>query len=140
MGHIVVGVDGSDDARRAVEWAVDEARARGWTIRLVHSWEFPKPSPSPDGGLAPVDFEGVANRVLDEAAEAVPDDVTVEREVANDNPAQALIRCSQQAELVVVGSRGIGGFKGLLLGSVSSQVVNHAQCPVVVVPKDDRAG
>ena len=136
MGTIVVGVDGSEHARRALEWAIDEARLRGAELHLVHSWKFPPPSPLPDGGIAPADFEGAANAILDDACSIVPDGVAIRREIANDNAAHALVRCSERADLVVVGARGLGGFTGLLLGSVSEQVVHHARCPVVVVPGD----
>jgi nucleotide-binding universal stress UspA family protein len=136
MGIIVVGVDGSDHARRALEWAIDEAKLRRASLYLVHSWKFPAPVPLPDGGVAPADLEGAANAVLDEAAALVPGGVAVQREIANDHAAHALVRASQGAELLVVGARGLGGFKGLLLGSVSEQVVHHARCPVVVVPGD----
>lgn len=136
MGSIVVGVDGSDGARRALEWAIDEAKLRDATLHLVHSWMFTAPVPLPDGGIAPADFEGAANAILDDACALVGDGVAVVREVANDNAAHALVRCSEGADLVVVGARGLGGFKGLLLGSVSEQVVHHARCPIVVVPRD----
>ena len=136
MGVIVVGVDGSDHARDALRWAIDEAKLRGASLHLVHSWKFPTPVPLPDGGLAPADLEGAANAILDEAEALVGDGVPIRREVANDNAAHALVRCSEGADLVVVGARGLGGFTGLLLGSVSEQVVHHARCPVVVVPGD----
>ena len=136
MGEIVVGIDGSDHARRALGWAVEEAKLRGATLRLVHSWKFPAPVPLPDGGVAPADLEGVANATLDDACALVDDGVAVQREIANDHAAMALVRCSEGADLVVLGARGLGGFKGLLLGSVSAQVVHHAKCPVVIVPGD----
>jgi nucleotide-binding universal stress UspA family protein len=134
MSEIVVGVDGSEHAQRALLWAIDEAKLRGAALHLVHSWQFPAPTPLPDGGLAPADLEGAANAILDDAVALVPDGVTIRREIANDHAARALIRCSEAADLVVVGARGHGGFTGLLLGSVSEQVVHHARCPVVVVP------
>jgi nucleotide-binding universal stress UspA family protein len=136
MRTIVVGVDGSDHARRALRWAIDEAKLRGATLHLVHSWRFPPPVPLPDGGLAPADIEGVAQAVLDDASALVPDGVAIRREIAADHPAHSLVRASEGADLLVVGARGLGGFKGLLLGSVSEQVVHHARCPVVIVPGD----
>jgi len=138
MGTIVVGVDGSEHARRALLWAIDEAKLRGASLHLVHSWRFPPPVPLPDGGLAPTDFEAVAKSVLDEATALVPEGVSIRQEIAADHPAHALIRASMGADLLVVGARGLGGFKGLLLGSVSEQVVHHAHCAVVVVPSDSR--
>jgi nucleotide-binding universal stress UspA family protein len=136
MGRIVVGVDGSENANRALEWAVDEAKYRAATLHLIHSWKFPPAMPLPDGGIAPADIEGVANAILGEAKALIPADVSVETEVANEFAARALIRASEGADLVVVGARGMGGFKGLLLGSVSQQVAHHARCPIVIVPHD----
>jgi nucleotide-binding universal stress UspA family protein len=138
MGTIVVGVDGSEHARRALLWAIDEAKLRGASVHLVHSWRFPPPVPLPDGGLAPADFEAVAKGVLDDATALVPEGIAVRKEIATDHAAHALIRASAGADLLVVGARGLGGFTGLLLGSVSEQVVHHAHCPVVVVPHEDR--
>lgn len=143
MGEIIVGVDGSEHAHRALGWALAEAALRGSVVRAVHSWRFPPATKGPDG-LPHADIAGTAERVIDDAVAAalaeVPDasGVTIEREVAGELPAQALIRCSEGAELVVVGSRGLGGFKGLLLGSVADQVAHHARCPVVIVPPADR--
>jgi nucleotide-binding universal stress UspA family protein len=139
VGTIVVGIDGSENSHDALAWAVGEARLRGAKVRLLHSWTFPAVAAGADG-LPHADLQAAAEKVLDEALGAIPDPkrVELEREVANDSPAQCLVQASETAELVVVGSRGLGGFTGLLLGSVTQQVVHHAKCPVVIVPHAER--
>jgi nucleotide-binding universal stress UspA family protein len=138
MGTIAVGVDGSEHARRALAWAVEEARLRSCDVLVVHSWDFPPAMKGADG-LPHADLLAAAQKVIDEAIAAVDTSgVEIRSEVAPDLPAQALIRASQTADLAVVGSRGLGGFKGLLLGSVAHQVSAHAGCPVVIVPHEER--
>jgi nucleotide-binding universal stress UspA family protein len=95
----------------------------------------------PTASFAPAYGEDEARKQLDDALAAVADNadgIEVERVVVNDLPARGLLHAVRHDDLLVVGSRGIGGFKGLLLGSVSQQVVNHAPCPVVVVPGEER--
>jgi nucleotide-binding universal stress UspA family protein len=138
-GRIVVGVDGSENARMALRWAVDEAARRGARLEVVHSWHVPYV-----GGMYgptivgdPVTFEQVARKELGRivgsvdtsALTAPPQEICI-----NGGPAEAVLRLAKDADLVVVGSRGLGGFAGLLLGSTSSQVIHHATCPVVMVP------
>ncbi|AKT51857.1 universal stress protein [Arsenicicoccus sp. oral taxon 190] len=137
--RVVVGVDGSSGARPALEWAAREAEGRRATLVLVMAQELAVPAPSEAGwtfGLDDVLREST-ERLLDEAAELVrrrhPDlDVTTQGVFGS--PAAALIEASRHATLVVVGSRGAGGWPGLLLGSVSGAVAAHGHCPVVVVP------
>jgi nucleotide-binding universal stress UspA family protein len=139
MSTIVVGIDGSENSRLALEWARDEAKLRGVTLHVVHSWTFPLASRGADG-LPHADIEAAARRVLDDAVARCADaGIEVTSEIASESAAQALIRASQGAELLVVGSRGVGGFRGLLLGSVTQQVTHHARCPVVIVPHPERA-
>lgn len=144
MPGIVVGVDGSEPSRRALSWAIREAARHHLplTVITVHrasarpATEVYWPMPDlPDG--TSLDQEGMrkavrelVNKAATEAGEPVPD-VTVT--VTTGNPAEELIRASRDADMVVVGSHGRGGFASLLLGSVSSQVVHHAAVPVVVV-------
>jgi nucleotide-binding universal stress UspA family protein len=139
--RIVVGVDGSKPANRALRWAVDEARLRGGVLELVHAWRVPVSvvgvAPGATVGVDPFGLETNAAAVLDEATDAV--DQTglawpVERTLSNRGAAWAILESARQADLVVVGSRGRGGFAGLVLGSVSHQVTHHAPCPVVVIP------
>jgi nucleotide-binding universal stress UspA family protein len=140
MSKIVVGIDGSEHSNRALAWAATEAKLRGSTLVLVHAWHFPPAMPDPlDGGFAHIDFEGAAKEVIDEAKSTLDPDLLVETEIANESAGRALITASDGADLVVVGARGLGGFKGLLLGSVSQQVAHHAHGPIVIVPVDRQA-
>jgi len=140
MEQIVVGVDGSESSRTALEWAVDEASHRGATVVAVHAWE-----PILTAGLRSAAvysdeaIQEAGGAVLDEAIAAVdpPEGVTIERRCVRGNATAALLEVAGGADLLVVGTRGLGGFGRLLLGSVSSQVVHHAPCPVVVVPITD---
>lgn len=134
MERIVVGLDGSESAQKALRWAVDEARRRNATVEAVYAWHQAFVAPTHILG-DPDLFEQDALKLLDDAIGAVDTSgVTVERKVHTGNPSYALLREAKAADLVVVGSRGRGGFSGLLLGSVSQHVVHHAPCPVVVVP------
>ena len=136
--RIVVGVDGSDSARAALGWALEEGRARQATVVVVHAWN------AAIGGLAFViplvdveAMEAAARLLVEQELEAVDTSglPAVERHIVVDSPAGALLGVAEDATLVVVGKRGRGGFKELLLGSVSDQVTQHAPCPVVVVPR-----
>jgi nucleotide-binding universal stress UspA family protein len=134
---IVVGVDGSPGSLDAMRWSVDEAALRGDEVVAVHAWSYP-PVSTMHGALRvmEIDFAGAAAELLEAAvAEAVPggSPVPIERVVVESPPAPALLDAAADAELLVVGSRGLGGFKGLLLGSVSQHCAHHAPCPVVVV-------
>lgn len=134
-GRIVVGVDGSPGGRRALEWALDEARRRDAVLEVVHAWTYPPT----EFTVAPEEFAVAAAEVITEAVEEAADidpSVAVKSEVRQQPAAPALVELSKGADLLVVGSRGRGGFAGLLLGSVSQQCVNHAHCPVVVVRTD----
>ena len=143
MPHIVVGVDGSESSQRALGWAVDEARFRRCTVEAVHVWQLPVLMGTPFGTVPiDVDAEGAAAQTqLDAIVDAVDAkglDAPIERTFTTGVPARRLleIAAERDADLVVVGSRGHGGFTGLLLGSVSQQVTHHAHCPVVVVPHE----
>ena len=138
MGRIVVGVDGSENALEALRWAVAESELRGATVDAVSTWHYPTAGVEFAPVADPQMFEGAAAQSLREAvAKVCPDELTrrrVKTSVIQDSPARALVEAAEGADLLVVGSRGRGGFKGLLLGSVSAQCVHHAPCPVVVVP------
>lgn len=140
MTTIVVGVDDSPGAAAALRWAVDEARLRKATLRVVHAWEWPYEGhlgEVANEALESVSFTEAATKVLSSVVQQVLGDqlpdLTVEQHVAEGSPALVLLDAATQADLLVVGSRGRGGFKGLLLGSVSQQCANHASCPVVIV-------
>jgi nucleotide-binding universal stress UspA family protein len=167
VARIVVGVDASPGALRALAWAADEARLRLASLQVVHAYQaqalaaplyFPSQEGLPGramaaGGRPPEEevaesfeeraqfhdavrrqAEDLLEGLLEEVGEAV-EGIDVQRSVVEDrNPAQALVELSADADLLVVGSRGRGGFSSLLLGSVSHAVVLHALCPVVVIP------
>ncbi|MDH6574689.1 universal stress protein [Kitasatospora sp. MAP5-34] len=136
--RIVVGVDGSPSSKQALRWAVGQARLTGAVVEAVICWLFPTMY-----GRAPMSVDRelghVAGKVLAQAVdETVGDDPPAEiRESAVlGNAAEVLLERSHGAELLVVGSRGHGGFAGALLGSVGQHCVQHAHCPVVVVRDD----
>jgi nucleotide-binding universal stress UspA family protein len=132
-GLIVVGVDGSDESRLALEWAIDEARLRDAEVLAVYAWLLvPVAAPDMPDTLDWELLQQSAVRFLSGFVPADPD-VPLRRLVANGPAADALVEASEGADLLVVGSRGLGGARGLLLGSVSAQCVRHANCPVVVV-------
>jgi nucleotide-binding universal stress UspA family protein len=134
--HVVVGVDGSDAARLAFVWASDYVRKAGGTVHAVLAWHF-DPVPVGPGVLPPppYDAENAARNVLDETVDALGNPPPyLRRSVVQGSAAQVLLEQARHADLLVVGSRGRGGFTGLLLGSVSMHCVHHATCPVVVVP------
>ncbi|KKK06049.1 universal stress protein [Micromonospora sp. HK10] len=130
QGPVLVGVDGSASAAFAVQLAAEEAGRRDTDLVLVHV------GPADRGRAEPGGASGEAGGLLAEAAARVRSDHpalrVVERALEADSPEQALIGASGEAALLVVGSRGRGGFAGLLLGSVSQAVVQHARCPVLV--------
>jgi nucleotide-binding universal stress UspA family protein len=136
LKRIVVGIDGSEPSQLALRWAAEEAKLRGTPLHIVHSWEFP-PMPQSIEALeraASRDLAESSHEVLAQAAASVAGaGLEITTELSNELPARALIGESKEAEMLVVGSRGRGGFKGLLLGSVSQQCANHAACPIVIV-------
>jgi nucleotide-binding universal stress UspA family protein len=150
-GLVVVGVDTSEGAKAALRFALDEAKLRQATLRVVHTWQYGHIGVSGLGGLAPVvgadlgDLRRTAELALDAILHSVmsrdpsDEDVVVERRVSEGSPATVLLDESREADLLVVGSRGHGGFAGLLLGSVSQQCAQHAACPVVVVHAKTKA-
>jgi len=136
---IVVGVDGSASVSTAVEWAAEEAARHRVPLRLVHAYVLPSrgyPEIVLTGHEVRQAFEQQGNRWLEEAADvarAFAPDVPVETSLVVDRPAAALIAASHDASRVVLGSRGLGGFSGLLVGSVAVAVSAHGTSPVVVV-------
>lgn len=131
--RVVVGVDGSTGSRKALEFAFDHASRSGSSVAAIHAWRNLARGLPGDGLIEEIQ---AAERVLAEALAGFADqypDVEVSAEAIPIAPQRALADASQAAELVVVGSRGLGAFAGLLLGSVSQSVLHHAQCPVAVV-------
>jgi nucleotide-binding universal stress UspA family protein len=155
---IVVGVDGSPGSDVALRWAMDEARLRGSKLRVVHAYELPQTAlteagvgaagiPAPavmtreDAERARSDAEEQARRVVEGALQRAvgeaADQPEVEVATLVGSAAQTLIAAGRDAELLVLGSRGRGGFLGLLLGSVTQQCAHHPPCPVVILPPAD---
>ncbi len=136
--RVAVGVDGSPEAVHALRWAVNEARARNAALSVVHAWHMPYAGIHPFVGDAYDSklFVRAGNEVVDQALGEVapPAELQIDRHVAHGSAAQALLDAGGEADLVVVGARGLGGFTGMVLGSVSQHVARHATCPVVVVP------
>lgn len=137
QGRVVVGVDGSDTSVIAVQWAANEARLRGCGLTLVASISPPVSAAGFGPAYPPaLDLIGTlqtqAQSMLDDVAATVSD-VDVMTRVEVGSPSGVLIQASEQADLVVLGSRGRGGFKGLLLGSVGAQVASHTECPSVII-------
>jgi nucleotide-binding universal stress UspA family protein len=138
VGTIVVGVDGSEHSRLAVKWACDEADRRGALLRLIFA-ETSEPEHLPPWYEPGQTVESAGQAVVDDAFGLVVmrhPSVVARAEVVKWPPAMVLTVASRSAELLVVGARGRGGFKELLLGSVSDQCIQYSHCPVVVVSDD----
>lgn len=138
--RIVVGVDGSSGGRAALRWALEEAERRHATVDVVLAWHLPYTfgGPAMTVPFDPAEEASNAKQQLDHLVAAAVGrehrDLEVNQIVAQGAAARVLLDVAKGADLLVVGSRGRGGFTGLLLGSVSQQCVHHAPCPVVVVP------
>jgi nucleotide-binding universal stress UspA family protein len=142
MAEVVVGVDGSEGSGHALEWAAQEARLRSAALKIVLAWQLPATlyTAAGWGGFdqeVVADLGKLAEHRLDEVCTAAApslDGLTVERTVVEGAAAEVLIEAAAGADLLVVGTRGHGGFTGLLLGSVSQQCAHHSPCPIVIVP------
>ena len=135
--RIVVGVDGSDPSKAALAWAIRQGGLTGATVEAVIAWELPVNYGTPAPLIPPrTDFEEAAREVITLAIADVssPDEqVTIKGKVVEGNAPRILLDASAGADLLVVGSRGHGGFVEALLGSVGQHCVHHATCPVVVI-------
>ena len=145
-GGVLVGDDGSPVSRAAVVWAAQDAGRRGSTLHVLQAWSMTKaprpPTWSPGYVPAFPDWEAAVVRDLESRCANLLKDaagVAFEVHAAHAPAARALIEASRGADLVVVGTRGRGGFAGLVLGSVAEQVIRHAYCPVTVVRQALRA-
>ena len=135
---LVVGVDGSEESRRALQWAVTHGRAVGAPVEAVMAWQVPVAYGVP-AVYQGSDFEHHARAELEKTlAAVVGDTATVTPRLVNRHPAEALVDASRGAQLLVVGSRGRGAFLGMVLGSVSRHCVGHAHCPVLVMREPER--
>jgi len=135
-GRIVVGVDGSESAQQALQWALHQAKLTGAVVVPVTAWGVPLyygMSPSLD-----VDMSGPARKTSDaaieQAVETVGTGVPIEPHIVHGHAATALLNAALDADLLVVGTRGHAGFTEALLGSVAQRCTHFATCPVVVVP------
>jgi nucleotide-binding universal stress UspA family protein len=142
MGSVIVGVDGSANSIAALKWAARYAKSTDCIVHAVYVWSYPITAIAPapiGGGAAPPEL------MADAASEALtgiladadlPDDIHVVHVVREGSTSKVLLEYAKDshAEILVVGARGHGGFTGLLLGSVANAVINHAPCPVAVIP------
>lgn len=139
---IVVGIDGSDGAAHALRFAAKEAALRATDLRIVAVWNVPAAYYA-TGAVAPSmpierfgeSMQATAERQVEECLADYPD-LKTHLIVIEGTPSQVLVEKSERAEMLVVGSRGLGGFRGLMLGSVGQQCAHHANCPVVIVPHE----
>jgi nucleotide-binding universal stress UspA family protein len=147
-GRIVVGIDGSERSLHALAWAVREAGLRGCTVHVVMAWQHPQaynaanvwglgidPWIDTDANLstsAKLEAVRLVERLTQQARPAK--NLPTRCEAIEGHPASVLLSAAKNADLLVVGSRGHGGFVGMLIGSVSHHVLAHSPCPVVVVP------
>jgi nucleotide-binding universal stress UspA family protein len=137
--RIVVGVDGSPISKVALRWAVGQARLTGATVDAVIAWQYPEAMHGNAWAAMLVDEPGFGDLAEKELTEAIsevagPDpDVTINPVVVEGWPAEVLINIAEGADLLVVGSRGRGGFTSVLLGSVSQNCAHHATCPLLII-------
>ena len=136
--RIVVGVDGSAPSKAALAWAVRQARLTGAAVEAIIAWQYPATygytmpaAPEVNYNFEEIAAEVVTNTIAEVGGQGEP--VKISSRVVEGNAAQALLDASAGADLLVVGSRGHGGFVEALLGSVSQHCVHHATCPVVVI-------
>lgn len=132
--RILVGIDGSEASSSALEWALEEARLRRTGLRAITAWQYPILADAALTVPAPETFrQDAIDTQARQLAGADASGVPVESVVVEGEPSRVLLDAARDADLIVLGSRGHGGFTGLLLGSVSAQMVHHAPCSVVVV-------
>ncbi len=142
--RIVVGVEGSGGAEAALQWAIQEARLRDAVVEVVTAYLPTYVPAAPDFGFVPLDSVDLVEEIRKMQAEVIEtvtadldtSGVEIRRTLLKGRAADMLIQASDGADLLVVGDRGRGGFRGLLLGSVSHQCAQHAMCPVVIIRRD----
>ena len=133
---VVVGVDGSESSLEALRWAAHYVHVAGGTLQAVISWHYPVDYGYASVPIADMDLAGWAHEALQSSVAEVEKEypgLSITERVLEGPPASVLLEAAEGADLIVVGSRGHGGFAGVLLGSVGTHVVHHATCPVVVV-------
>jgi nucleotide-binding universal stress UspA family protein len=141
FGKVVVGVDGSDAARRALVWALEEGALRGATVEVVHAWRVPltmmpagMPVAAPDHDACEEDARALVEHELELALNETSARPRAHTLVMEGSAPNALLAHAESADLLVVGSRGAGPISELLLGSVSLHCVRHATTPIAIVP------
>lgn len=136
--RVVVGIDDSQEARAALDWAIDEADLHLGALTIVHAWSYPYGLESPAAARDVMRVDAACE--LERAAERANSrgGASVDSRLVEGTAAEAIIEAADEADLIVVGSRGRGGLRSLLLGSVSSAVICHAPCPTVVVRGQQR--
>lgn len=144
MARILVGVDGSDGSRQALQWAVDEAALRDTGIDVLNAYQteyiYYVDLPAVAHAVPRYDLEAAAKMAVEDVVDSInnPAEIDIQVEYINSgNPAGELVLRSADHDLIVLGSRGLGGLAGLLLGSVTHKVVQHADCPVTIIPAED---
>ncbi|HET7513896.1 MAG TPA: universal stress protein [Gaiella sp.] len=149
-GRIVVGIDGSAESAAALRWAVEEAKLRTAQVEAVHVWNYIPMTTAADSGLVPMSWTESAEMVdatHDAASRAATQEVEdalgaghdVRISLVQGDASEALLETAKGADLLVVGNRGRGAIKELLLGSTSGRIADHAPCPVVIVRAHDDA-
>jgi nucleotide-binding universal stress UspA family protein len=137
LRRIVVGIDGWDESKVALHWACDLAAQAGAGIELVHGWEYPYRTKHAGSGSPRAEMQCDAGALVDGILAELSTEhrgVVTGSQVVEGSPSEVLIDASKDADLLVVGSRGRGGVRSLLLGSVSRKAVQHASCTVAVIP------
>lgn len=140
--RIVVGIDGSEQSKGALRWAIGQARLTGASVDAVTAWRFPA-SYGLSVVAADLDVEGEARKMLSETLSDVTggaSEVQVRQLAGEGPPAEVLLNAAKGADLLIVGSRGRGGFRSAVLGSVSLACVLHAPCPVLVFRDEQEDG
>ena len=141
MNRIVVGIDGSENAQAALAWALDEARRRGCPLHIVLAYEVPVAMAIPGAmtTMVPPELfqqrgEGLLETAVGAAIDPATETVPVTKAAVSGHAGKVLIEAAEGADLLVVARRGMGGFLGLHLGSVSNYCIHHSPCPVAVIP------
>ncbi len=142
IDKIVVGVDGSPGSLQALEWAYSEAALAGAELTVVHGWSYPYSDSEAEAGESQVLMKADAMAALEASVDSLgarreQGPVTIHPQLSDRSPVEALLEAAADADLLVVGSRGRGGFLSMLLGSTSRTVVQHSPCPVAVIRRSE---